>query len=55
MYFRYYRLLKTWLDKRLKSLFLEDRLTRNTVKWRKYRYNLNDITVPIFSDHFEGK
>ena len=54
MYFRNYRLRKRWLDIWLKSPVSEDPLTGKTLNGPKNRYNLNDSTVTIFSDHFEG-
>ena len=55
MYFRYDRLQKSWLDIRLKSLFVEDRLKGNVVNRPNHCCNMNDSTVTIFSNHFEGK
>ena len=50
MYFWTYWLWKTWLDKRLKSIVLEDPLTSNMVNGRKHCWNLNDSTFTIFID-----
>ena len=55
MYFRHYRLQKTWLDICLKSPFLEDCFLGIMLNRPKHCYNLNDSTVTIFSDFFEGK
>ena len=55
MYFRNYGLQKTWLDICLKSPVSEDNLTGNMVNGPKPCCNLNESTVSIFIDHFEGK
>ena len=52
---RYDGLLKTWLDICRKSLISEDRLTGNMVNRPKHCWNMNDSTVTIFSDQFQGK
>ena len=54
MYFRNYGLRKTWLDICQKSPVSEDSLTGNMVNGQKHCCNLNDITITIFNDHFEG-
>ena len=54
MYFRNYGLRKTWLDICLKSPVSEDPLTGNMLNRPKHCCNLNDGTIIIFSDHFEG-
>ena len=54
MYFHNCRCRKTWLDICLKSPVLEDPLTRNMVNQPKHCCNLNESTVKILSDHFEG-
>ena len=53
MYFRNYRLGKTWLDKCLKSPALEQPPTVNIVKGRRYFSNLNDNTFIILFHHSE--
>ena len=53
MYFRNYRLRKTWLDTCLKSPVSEDLLKGNMVNGPKHCCNLNDSVVTIFSDHFK--
>ena len=55
MHVRNYKLRKTWLGICLKSPVSEDPLTGNMVNGPKHCSNLNDSTVTIFSDHFEGK
>ena len=52
MYFWAYRLLKTWLDKRLKSPVSEDSSTSKMVKAAKHISKLNNITFTIFIDPF---
>ena len=54
MYFRNYGLQKTWLDICLKSPVSDDPLTGNMVNGIKHCCNLNDRTITIFSDYFEG-
>ena len=54
MYFGNYGLRKTWLDICLKSPVSEDSLTAKMVNRPKHCCYLNDSTVAIFSDHFEG-
>ena len=54
MCFGHYGLRKTWLDIWLKSPVSEDSLTGNMVNGTKHCCNLNDSTVTLFSDHFEG-
>ena len=54
MYLRNYRLRKTWLDICLKSAVSEDPFIGNMVNGPKHSCNLNDTTVTIFIDHFEG-
>ena len=50
MYFRNYRLQKTWLDNGLKSPVSEDPSTNNMVHGPEQCWNLNDSTFAIFSD-----
>ena len=54
MYFRNYTLRKKWLDICLNSPVSEDPLKGNMVNGPKHCCNLNDSTLTIFSDHFEG-
>ena len=54
MYFRNYGLQNTWLDICLKSPVSEDPFSGNMVNGPKHSCNLNESTVPIFIDHFEG-
>ena len=54
MHFRNYGLRKMRLDICLKGPLLEDPLTGNMVNGPKHCCYLNDSTVAIFSDHFEG-
>ena len=53
MYFRNYRLRKTWLDKCLISIVSKDHLTGNVVNGRKHCFNLNDCTFIKFIDQWE--
>ena len=55
MYFRDYRLSKTWLDYSLKSAVSEDSLEVNIIKSPKHLWNLHESSVLIFSDHSEEK
>ena len=54
MYFRNYGLQNTWLDICLKSPVSQDPFSGNMVNGPKHSCNLNESTVPIFMDHFEG-
>ena len=54
MYFQYYGLRNTWLDKCLKSPVSEDRLTSNMVNPPKHCLNLKANKFTIFIDHCEG-
>ena len=54
MYFRNCRLRKTWVDIFLKSPVSEDPLTGNMGNGPKHCCKLNDSTVTIFNDYFEG-
>ena len=47
MYFRNYRLSKTWLDQSLKSTISGDPLTVNMLKGPKHLSNLDDSTFII--------
>ena len=49
-----YALLKTWLDIGPKSPVSKDPLTGNMVNGFKHCCDLNDSTVTIFTDQFEG-
>ena len=48
MYFRKYRLQKTWLDKSLKSRVLDDPWRDNMGNGSKHCCNLNNSTSTIF-------
>ena len=54
MYFGNYGLRKTWLDICLKSPVSKDPLKGNMVNEPKHCCDLNDSTVTIFSEPFEG-
>ena len=54
MYFRNYRLRKTWVYKCLKSPVCEDPLTRNMINVPKSCCNLNESTFTIFNDQSES-
>ena len=54
MYFRTYRLRKTWLDKCLKNPLSEDPLSSNKVNGPKHCSKLNNSIFTIFIDLFEG-
>ena len=54
MYFRNYRFRKTWLDIDLKNLNSNDPLTSNMINRPKHCCDLNDSTVSLFRDPFEG-
>ena len=54
MYFVYYRLRRTWLDKCLKSLVLEDPLISDPVSGPKLCYNLKATNITIFIDHYQA-
>ena len=54
MYFRKYRLRKTWLDKSLKSCVSEDPLTENMANGSKHCCYLNDSIFTMSSNHFKG-
>ena len=45
---------KTWLDKCLKSLFLEDILTSNMVNEPKHSSDLHESTFILFIDQRQG-
>ena len=53
MYFRNYRLGKTWLDKCLNSPFSADALTDKVVNGPKHCFNLNDSIFIICIHHCE--
>ena len=55
MYFRNYRLSKTWLDQSLKSVVLENPPTVNMLKSPKHWRNLHDSTFIIFFHHSGAK
>ena len=55
MYFRNYRLSKTWLDQYLKRAISEDPSTVNMVNGPKDLWNLHDCSFIIFFHHSEGK
>ena len=54
MYFGNYGFRKTWLDICLKNVKSKDRLKNNMVKEPKNCCHLNNSTVTMFSNHFEG-
>ena len=54
MYFRTYRLPKTWLDKWLKGCVSEDPQRDNAAKVLKNCWSLNESTFTIFINHWEG-
>ena len=54
MYFRNYRLRKTWLDKFLTSRFSEDPSTDNTENGSKHFCNLYDSTFTKFISDWES-
>ena len=54
MYFRKYRLRKSWLDQCLKSRVSEDPSIDNMGNWSKHCCNLNGNTCTIFMNHCEG-
>ena len=54
MYFRYYGLRNTWLDKCLISPVSEDHFTNNVVNEQKHCFNLNDSIFTIFIDHADS-
>ena len=51
MYFRYYGLRKTWLDKCLKSAVSEYPSTSNMVNWSEHCSYVNGKSFTIFMDH----
>ena len=53
MYFRNYRLRKTWLNNCLISPVSADPSACNMVNGNKHCYNLNDSTFTRFIDNFE--
>ena len=55
MYFRNYRLSKTWLDQSLKSAVLENPPTVNMLKGPRHWRNLHDSTFIIFFHHSGAK
>ena len=55
MYFRCYRLSKTWLDQSLESTFSELLLTVNMLKYPKHLWNLYQNTFIIFFHHSGGE
>ena len=54
MYFRNYRLPKTWLDQCLKSPVAEDPTKTNMVNAPKHCSNLRETSFTIFINHREG-
>ena len=54
MYLGNYGLLKTWLDKCVKSLASKDPLRGNVVNGPKHCFHLNESTFTIFIVHCEG-
>ena len=54
MYFRNYRLPKTWLDQCLKSPVSEHRSKSNMLNAPKHCPNLKDTPFTIFINHCEG-
>ena len=54
MYFRNYRLPKTWLDQCLKSSVSEDSSKDDMANIWKHCWNLNDSTFTIFINHCGG-
>ena len=54
MYFRKYRLRKTWLDQCLKICVSQNPLTDNMANGSKHCCNLNDNTFLIFINHCKG-
>ena len=54
MYFQYYGVPKTWLDKYLKKAVSHYPLICNMVNTLKHSSNLNSGTFTIFMDHSEG-
>ena len=55
MYFRYYRLSKSWLEHSLKSTVPEHPLKVNMLKDPKYLCNLHESTFIIFFHHCSDK
>ena len=55
MYFRNYRLSKTWIDHSLKRASSEHPSTINMLKGPKHLKNIHESTFIRFSHHFEGK
>ena len=55
MYFRNYRLSKTWLDHSLKSAVSEHNSLVNMLKGLKHLGNLHENTFILFLHHFEDK
>ena len=55
MFFRNYRIWKSWLDHSLKSAVSEHALTVNMQKRPKYLRNLHESTFIRFLDHSQGK
>ena len=53
MYFRSYRLPKTWLDQCLKSPVSEDPTKSNIVNAPKHCSNLRGTSITIFINHWE--
>ena len=54
MYFRNYRLPKTWLDQCVKSPFSEHPSKSNMLNAPKQFSNLKDSPFPIFINDWEG-
>ena len=54
MYFRNYRLRKTWLDKRLKSPDSDEPSTDNKTNGLKHCCDLKERTFTMFINHCEG-
>ena len=54
MYFSYYRLWKTWLNKSLEIPFWDDPSRSNMLSGSKHFWNLNGTTFTLFIDNCEG-
>ena len=54
MFFRKYRLRKTWLDKSLKSRVSQEPYRENNENGSKHCKNRNDSTFTRFNNHCEG-
>ena len=55
VYFRNYRMSKTWIDHSLNSAVSQHPSTVNMLKGPKHLWNLQESTFIIFFYHFEGK